>query len=280
MKVNMIDKLKNTLERNEGILADLESGMKASDVAKKYGVSPGTPPSIRENYDELKVMHETQLQYYLDIIELFEENGKTVTEIADMMGTTKQNVSRILKVCEVSRDSGGRSKEKTEILEALRVASEKVAEIEFDVMSYVNTKKLVEFVKAEGLTLESFADAHEIKVVKVRNLAKANGFKLLSNNDVDGILLRSHVIHLRDVMKYTQVEIAEELNISQAYVSKILLDAGLRVRMPKDVYEVRDAQILEDHAKGMDVKELMIKYDLKEVNVRRILYKEKDDVSE
>ena len=283
MTENRLDQLRKLIKRNDEIFEAMEDGEKPSDVASRFGVSPTVPVMVHENYENLKVSKETQLQYYLDIIELYKEDGVSVTGIADMMGTTKQNVSRILSVCGVSRDDGAKHKKTEDLVEKLITACREWSKIsgDLDLFNLDDVKRKMSEVKEKGMTVETFADQNGLKISRVRTLLSGDEFskdelKLPTDKDVEGIVLRAKVIDLRHAKGYTQVAIAEELQISQAYVSKILLDAGLRVRQTKDVYEVRDAKILKDHANGMDVKELMLKYDLKEVNVRRILYKESE----
>lgn len=283
MSENRLDQLRKLIKRNDEIFEAMESGEKPSEVASRFGVSPNVPVMVHDNYEQLKVSKETQLQYYLDIIELYKEDGLSVTGIADVMGTTKQNVSRILSVCGVSRDDGAKQKKIDDIVEKLKIACREWAKIskDIDLFDLEDVKKKIETVKERSMTVERFAETNGLKISRVRTLLSSDEFsedelKLPTDKDVDGIILRAQVIDLRHAKGYTQVAIAEELQISQAYVSKILLDAGLRVRQTKDVYEERDAKILKDHADGMDVKELMLKYDLKEVNVRRILYKENE----
>ena len=283
MSENRLDQLRKLIKRNDEIFEAMENGEKPSDVASRFGVSPNVPVMVHENYENLKVSKETQLQYYLDIIELYKEDGVSVTGIADMMGTTKQNVSRILSVCGVSRDDGAKHKKTEDLVEKLLTACREWSKIsgDLDLFNLDDVKRKMGVVKEEGMTVETFADQNGLKISRVRTLLSGDEFsedelKLPTDKDVEGIVLRAQVIDLRHDKGYTQVAIAEELQISQAYVSKILLDAGLRVRQTKDVYEARDAKILKDHANGMDVKELMLKYDLKEVNVRRILYKESE----
>jgi transcriptional regulator with XRE-family HTH domain len=246
-----LNKLKEDLDRNIKIKEQLDKGVTLREIADSFGVSIGLPNYLRNSFDEVQDNLKLKIEYYERVMRLFKE-GKTLNQIAEAEGTTKQNISRILKLGNVARNEGGSSKQKKDNI------------------------KLIKKLHGEGKTLEEISEITGFEDMKVRQYAYGAELNLTTSTDIRVHDYIENVLKLRDSEK-TQKEIAEELGLSQAYVSKILLTEDKRVRLSKEEYLERDINIRDDSKNGLSLKEMMEKHKLSEVNLRRILYKFKDE---
>lgn len=242
-----LKQLKEDLLRNKQIKEELDSGKTMKEIAEKHGVSIGLPNYLKTQFDLVQGNLQGRIDYYERVLDNFIK-GYTLTEIADLEGTTKQNISRILRLGDVDRHEGGKSKKKKDNL------------------------KLIKKLHDKGNTLEEIAKITKLDEMKVRQYAYDAEIELITETDIRVKNTIEKVLNYRDIGK-TQKDIASELELSQAYVSKILLNEKRRVRMNPDEYEERDKNILNDFESGLGYKELAEKYEISELNVRRIITK-------
>lgn len=245
--MDAILKLKEDLNRNEEIKMLLESGCSVKKISEVYNVSIGLPEYLKNNFEDVQGNLKNKISYYERVVMLFLK-GSTVTKIAELEGTTKQNISRILKLCNVNRKDGGSSKTKS--------------------LNLAQVKKLHE----EGLSLEDITLKLDFDEMKVRHYAYEMGIDLKTDTELRVNKQTDLVVILRENGK-TQKEIADYLGISQAYVSKILLGEDMRVRKTREEYILRDDKIYSDYCNGLVISELVDKYNLSELNIRRIITK-------
>lgn len=249
-----LDDMRETFARNMEIKEKFDLGMSNAEIAKEFGMARAKIEHLRQDYDSIQDTLASRITVYESVNELFLE-GYTLAEIGKEFNMSKQNVSRILKLSGTSRSDGGKSKKR---LDYIRTIAEMTAE----------NKTLSEIMEVTGLD-ES----------KIRIYAYQENILLISDMELRMEEVSVQVIKLRK-KGVSQTEIAKRLDISQAYVSKILLNAGMRVRLPKSVYEDRDAKVEVayreyplDYPRGKMTKELADKFGLKEENMARIIRK-------
>lgn len=242
-----LEDFKKAYERNKKIKEMLNAGNTLREISEKFNISKTLPSLLKNNYEDIQNRLLEKIRTYEKVIELYKE-GYTVSEIAEKMGTTKQNISRILKLGNVSRESGGISKRRERIVKKIKEMTE------------------------QGITLERISEKLGISEMSVRKYAYDEGIELISETSLRVTRLKEQAIELKK-QGMTQVEIAEKLGLSQGYVSKFLLDENIRTRLKEEEYRERDQKIYEEYQKGLTVKELSEKFNLTEINIRRILYK-------
>lgn len=247
MKLDKLKELKNDYMRNKEIKVMLEEGVSLNNIADKYGVSIGLPNYLKTNYEGVQKNIEERIAKYERVVGLFRK-GMNINQIADLDKTTKQNISRILKMAGVTRDEGGTSKSKSDIVERVVDLHER------------------------GYTLEDMSAELNVDEVRIRQYSYEAGIDVESASFRRVRRLRRDVVKLRK-KGMSQAEIAENLEISQAYVSSILISKDFRSKLHPDEYSKRDERIYEDFKEGLKVKNLCEKYDLNDLNVRRILHK-------
>lgn len=251
-EVGKLAEMKETFARNMEIKDRIDEGHSNAEIAKEFGISTGLPEYLRKNYDEVQNQLADRVTMYTDVIDMFLD-GYTLTEIGEKYDMSKQNVSRILKLENISRSDGGKSK--------IRMDS---------------VKKIADLT-AENKTLTEIAEITGLDEAKIRVYAYQENIPLISNIEMRLEEVSDKVFKLRD-KGMAQTAIAKRLGISQAYVSKILLGANMRVRGTRAEYEERDKKIIADYlemdkslSKNQRVQALVEKHGLKEMNVSRII---------
>lgn len=244
-----LSELKSNYLRNIEIRETLESGVTRKEAAVKYNMAIATISKLanNESFESIQSKLRNRILYLETIVEEF-KNGRTSSELAEKYNTTKQNISRILKVAEVDRSDGGISKQKQDRL-----------------------RKIVEYNEM-GKTFNEICELLELEPEVVRNYAYEIGIKLRSDTKLRVQMLTEEILDLHKKGK-TQIEISEELDVSQSYVSKILLMHNVRSLERPEAYEERDKYILKLYLYGKTVNEIVEETKLSEPNVRRILYK-------
>lgn len=249
--MGIIEKLKNDFSRNEEIKHMIDRGVNFKEIAKKYKVSVGLPDYLNKNFDTVQENLLRKINHYDNVKDLFLD-GNTLNEIAEKLNTTKQNISRIIKLCEINSKQGGISKQKRDNL--------------------ADVKRLHE----EGYTLEEISKALNFDEMKVRCYSYELDIDLKTKTELRINERKELIIRLRNEGK-TQKYISEKVGITQSYVSKILLDEDLRTRKTRQEYIERDCNIQEDYNGGMSKEDIMDKYNINDLNLMRILKKELTD---
>lgn len=259
-EVGKLDEMKETFARNMKIKERIDEGYTNQEIAKEFGISTGLPEYLRHNYDDVLDKLADRITLYTNVINMFLD-GYTLTEIGEKYDMSKQNVSRILKLENITRSDGGKSK--------IRMDS---------------VKKIADLT-AENKTLSEISEITGLDEAKIRVYAYQEGIPLISNIEMRLEEVSDKVFKLRE-QGMAQTAIAKRLGISQAYVSKILLGANMRVRGTRKEYAERDAKIVADYlamdksmSKNKRIQALVEKHGLKEMNVSRIIrnYEKKNE---
>lgn len=247
--------IRNEYERNEELRGLLVEGKSLEELKKKYDVSMSllTRLKYEDSYNEIQNKLKNRIDNLTEVSDYFKE-GYTLEELADMYGTTRQNISRMLKIAEVDRSEGGVSKQKHDRMEQIKDYAE------------------------EGLTLEDICEKLELHEDMVRNYAYSMDIVLHSRTKERVTQLISDILKLRKE-GHTQSSICKLLDVSQSYVSKILLTHEGRTFLTPEEYLKRDIKVLQMSEEGKSIEEIMQEFDLSESNVRRILYKYKEESS-
>lgn len=237
-------------KRNLDIRENLDAGYPKKDIATKFGLSIATISKYADD-EEFTQIQERLLKKINDIEDMVQryKNGQTLLEIANLYDTSKQNISRQLKMANVHREDGGISKKKRENIK--------------------KAKKL----SALGYKEEEIAEALGITKDVLRNYAYEEGMELYTDTKQNVETLTDEIVRLHD-QGYTQHQISEIKEISQAYVSKILLKEGRRKHLTREEYKKRDENVMKLFmANGGDLEKVAEETGLNIQNVNRIVKK-------
>lgn len=208
-------------KKNLEIRECLDKGYAKKDVANKYDLSVATISKYADDDSFAQIQERllSKINTIEDIASRY-KNGETLIEIAEAYGTSKQNISRQLKMANVTREEGGVSKKKRDNIQ--------------------KAKKL----NALGYKENEIADALGISKDVLRNYAYEEHIELNTETKESVTTLTEEIVRLHD-QGYTQHEISEIKDISQAYVSKILLQRGRRKHLTREEYKKRDENVMK-----------------------------------
>lgn len=241
--------LKLEYRRNEEIkkILDSEDYVDLNRLSEKYNLSMNSLNYIIKNINSIQI----KLLERINLIEevcLKYQNGSTLQSISEEYNTTRQNINRIISLGNLNRYNGGISKKKSNRIEKIK--------------SFVSEGKSLEFL-IEYLNLSEYT---------IRNYCNDNGIEVFTENQIKFNKIKSEILNLRKNGK-SQLEIGKALDISQSYVSKVLLAENQRTYLSSEEFLNRDKQIFSEFSNGNDLSSLSEKYNMSISNIRRILKK-------
>lgn len=241
--------LKLEYKRNSEIkdFLDNESNIDLGKLIEKFHLSKNQLKYIIKNLDSIQ----NKLLERIDLIETIcieFKKGRTLKCISEEYNTTRQNINRIVSLGNLNRYDGGINKKKINRIEEIK--------------NLVNS----------GQSLEYLMGYLNLSEYTIRNYCFENDIEIYTENQIKFNNLKVEILSLRSEGK-SQIEISDCLNISQSYVSKVLLSENQRTYLSDEDFLKRDNTIYLDYCTGIDISSLSKKYNMSISNIRRILKK-------